>query len=77
MKTLKFFTTMMAVLLLANICAAENEQATVQNEKITIVSQPELSSLATIWATSYEKSSNVKLDILTQKTDEQQKMNKF
>lgn len=72
MKTLKFFTTMMAVLLLANICAAENEQATVQNEKITIVSQPELSSLATIWATSYEKSSNVKLDIRTQKTDEQQ-----
>ncbi len=63
---------MMAALLLANICAAENEQTTVQNEKITIVSQPELSSLATIWATGFEKSSNAKLTIVSQNPDEQQ-----
>ncbi len=72
MKTLKFFTTMMDVLILANICTAENEQTTVQGEKITVVSQPELSSLATIWATGYEKSSNAKLTIVTQNPDEQQ-----
>lgn len=71
MKTLKFFTTMMAVLLLANICAAENEQINVRNEKIAIVSQPELSGLASIWATGYEKSSNAKLTIVTQNPDEQ------
>lgn len=72
MKTLKFFTAMMAVLILANICAAGNEQTTVQGEKITIVSQPELNNLATIWATGYEKSSNAKLTIITQNPDEQQ-----
>lgn len=63
---------MMAVLFLANICAAENEQITVQDEKITIVSQPELNGLATIWATGYEKSSNAKLTIITQDPDKQQ-----
>lgn len=63
---------MMAVLFLANICAAENEQITVQDEKITIVSQPELNCLATIWATGYEKSSNAKLTIITQDPDKQQ-----
>lgn len=63
---------MMAVLLLANICAAENEQSTAQDEKITIVSQPELNSLATIWVTGYEKSSNAKLTLVTKNTDEQQ-----
>ena len=68
---------MMAVLLLVNICAAENEQTTVQDEKITIVSQPELSSLATIWATGYEKSRNAKLTIVTQYPDEQQYANTF
>ena len=68
---------MMAVLLLANICAAENEQTTVQGEKITIVSQPELNNLATIWATGYEKGSNAKLTIVTQHPDEQQSANTF
>jgi len=68
---------MMAVLLLANICAAENEQTTVQDEKITIVCQPELSNLATIWATGYEKSSNAKLTIVMQNPDEQQSANTF
>ncbi len=63
---------MMAVLLLTNICAADNEQTTVQDEKITIVCQPELNSLATIWATGYEKSSNAKLTIVTQNPNEQQ-----
>ncbi len=77
MKALKIFTTMMAVLLLANICAAENEQTTVQGEKITIVSQPELNNLATIWATGYEKGSNAKLTIVTQHPDEQQSANTF
>ena len=77
MKALKIFTTMMAVLLLANICAAENEQTTVQGEKITIVSQPELNNLATIWATGYEKGSNAKLTIVMQHPDEQQSANTF
>ncbi len=77
MKALKIFTTMMAVLLLANICAAENEQTTIQGEKITIVSQPELNNLATIWATGYEKGSNAKLTIVTQNPDEQQSANTF